>query len=300
MENNNLKKVFYCSTASRYYQEALAGTAANYKGYILVEHASPFPQKPTDGLMDKNWLKGLDKLARKKSGKLLLIRNQQTNYKTCRIFYVDCVGQKYLRITCSLHEAPGIDLETYINDKNTVWETTPFFMVCTNGKKDKCCARFGFPVFRFFENMPLPFSYNTWECSHIGGDRFAANAALMPFGIYYGRIRVEDIHEIINQTARGEIHAPNYRGLSRLSFFEQAVECGLRGYLMDYRIHFPLKFLKKETENNLKTVEVQAGNYGVFKMTLRREEIDYPHLLTCTSHALEKIVKYFLLSIEKL
>ncbi len=300
MEQTSSKKAFYCSTASRYFKEALAGTAANYKSYILVEHAGPFPSKATDGLMNKSWLQGLNQLALRNKGKLLLIRNRHTNYRTCRIVFVDCVRQKYFEIVVPLEEVHTIDVESYLNNTHTVWEQTPFFLVCTNGKKDKCCAKFGFPVFRFFENLRVPFNYKIWECTHIGGDRFAANAVLMPFGVYYGRVGVEDVHTIVQRTALGKIHPTNYRGLCRLSFFEQTVEWNLRQHLLNYNIHFPIKFLKKETTASMKTVEIETENYGVFKMVLQRNEIEYPHLLTCTSHALEKVVKYILISLEKL
>lgn len=292
------KQIFFCSTASRYFREVLAGTAANYKGFIMVEHASPFPKKSTDGLLNQAWLKGLDKLATKKSCKLLLIRNKETDYKTCRIIYVDCVKQKYFVIISPISEAHTIDVERYILDPATVWEANPFFIVCTNGKKDKCCAKFGFPVFKFFENIHLPFSYNAWECTHIGGDRFAANAALMPYGIYYGRIGVEDVHEIIKQTAFGRVHYPNYRGLCRLSFFEQAVECYLREYLHNYNIDFVINITSKTHTGNVFTVNVVVNNKDSYEVALKKEIIDYPHLLTCTSHKKEKIVKYILVGIK--
>lgn len=299
MDKTNPKQVYFCSTASRYFKEALQGTAANYKGFIMVEHASPFPQKPTDGLLNKDWLKTLDKLAKRKSSKLLLIRNKATDYKNCRIIYVDCVQQKYFVIHTSVEEAHKINLESYIEDTRTVWEVDPFFVVCTNGKKDKCCAKFGFPVFKFFENIHLPFCYTAWECTHIGGDRFAANAALMPYGIYYGRIGVEDVHEIIKETAFGRIRFQNYRGISKLSFFDQAVECYLREHLSEYGIDFAIDIIEKKRDGDLITVKVVVNNEKKFEMILKQDEIDYPHLLTCTSHKPEKIVKYVLESIRE-
>lgn len=300
MEKKVPKQVFFCSTASRYFKEAIAGTAANYKCFILVEHADPFPSKPTDGHFNKAWLKSLDSLAREKKGKLLLIRNRETDYTTCRIVFVDCEKRKYFELFSAIGEADTCDIEKYINDPRTQWEVDPFFVVCTNGKKDKCCAKFGFPVFKFFENIYLPFSYNAWECTHLGGDRFAANAALMPYGIYYGRVGVEQVHEIIRQTAFGRVHYPNYRGLSSLSFFDQTVECYLREHLSDFRIHFPIRIYQKTRNGKMISVYVQTDLHGVFKMELSREEIDYPHLLTCTSHKKEKIVKYMLKSIQNI
>lgn len=59
----------------------------------------------------------------------------------------------------------------------------PLILVCTHGKKDVCCAVRGRPVAaELARRWPEP----TWECSHTGGDRFAANVILLPDGATYG------------------------------------------------------------------------------------------------------------------
>ena len=300
MEKSDTKQIFFCSAASRYHQESLAGTAANYKGFIMVEHASPFPENPVKGFLDTSWLKKLQTIAVNRRYKLLLIRNSQSNYKTSRIIYVDCILQKYFELVSPIADIHKIDLEYYVAHEDTVWDTTPFFVICTNGKKDKCCAKFGLPVFKFFENIHLPFCYTSWECTHLGGDRFAANAALMPYGIYYGRIGVEDVHEIIKQTAFGRVYQANYRGLSRLSFFEQAVESHLRAFLSNYNINFQFHLSNRKRTGHVITLNVCEITTGCFEMTLHRNVIDYPYPLTCSSIHPEKLVKYDLVQIRKL
>jgi len=297
LEKKYSEQVFYCSAASRYFKESLHGSAANYNCFIMVEHADPFPSTPTNGHFNKAWLKTLDAFAKREKGKLLLIRNRNTDYKNCRIIYVDCILQKYVVLYRSITDAHLVDLKQHVLSKDAIWEVDPFFVVCTNGKKDKCCAKFGFPVFKFFENILLPFCYESYECTHLGGDRFAANAVLMPFGIYYGRVGVEDVHEIIKQTAFGRVLYQNYRGRSRQSFFEQAVECHLREYLKNYNINFPMKISKRKEKNGVIYVQVFLHDH-FFKLVLQRDVIDYPHLLTCTSDHPEKIVKFNLLSIS--
>lgn len=298
MEKKYSEQVFFCSSASRYFHETLHGSAANYKCFIMVEHADPFPAKPTDGHLDKPWLKKLDALSKKMHGKLLLIRNKSTGYKNSRVIYVDCVAQKYFVIESLIENLRQIDIEKSIASNETQWELDPFFVVCTNGKKDKCCAKFGFPAFKFFENILLPFCYDSYECTHLGGDRFAANAVLMPFGIYYGRVGVEDVHEIIKQTAFGRVLYQNYRGRSRQSFLDQAVECHLREHLQNFNIEFPMKISHREHKDDVITLRI-SFNEDCFEMTVQKEVIDYPHLLTCTSPHPENIVKYKLVSIQK-
>jgi hypothetical protein len=48
----------------------------------------------------------------------------------------------------------------------------PIYLVCTHGRHDACCAVRGRPV---AAALAAAYPERTWECSHIGGDRFAAN-----------------------------------------------------------------------------------------------------------------------------
>lgn len=268
----------------------LAGTASNYKSFFLIEHSDPLPGKVKEAHFDKAWIAGMELLAKKMKGKVLLIRNKKSDYKNCKIIYVDCIKNQYFTIASTIKEVSTINVEARITAPQTQWHSDPFFVVCTNGKKDKCCSKFGFPVFKFFENCPdgLP----VWECTHVGGDRFAANAVCMPFGIYYGRIWVENVEDIISHTKDEKIFLPNYRGISRLSFFEQAVEYYLREHLNNYDINFPIKIFNKRQQDDLITVNVSTHSSGSFEIILKKEIIEYPHLLTCTSHHPENIVKY--------
>ena len=60
----------------------------------------------------------------------------------------------------------------------------PLFAVCAHARHDQCCAVRGRQVVtRLAESYPE----ETWECSHLGGDRFAGTMVLFPHGLYYGR-----------------------------------------------------------------------------------------------------------------
>ena len=59
------------------------------------------------------------------------------------------------------------------------------FCVCTHGRHDACCAERGRPV---AAALAAAHPEETWEVSHIGGDRFAGNLLVLPHGLYYGRL----------------------------------------------------------------------------------------------------------------
>ncbi len=297
MDTSPKNKVFFCSTASRYYKEMLAGTAATYQSFILVEYNLPFPQKVTQTTIDAGWLSRLQALAKEKKGKVVLIRNKHSTAGTSRVMFVDCAARRYFSLVADTKQLSLLDLEMHIYAAGTVWQTEPFFLVCTNGKKDKCCAKFGFPVFKFFEGMLG--DTDVWECTHIGGDRFAANAVYLPFGIYYGRVTVEDIPEIIDQSLQNSIYQSNYRGISTLSFYKQSVECYIREYLNEWSIDFSIQMHIQSQQGNdiVAHVLTQKGNYEI---SVTKQLILYPHYLTCTSKTRGNITKYMLNHIKAL
>ena len=62
---------------------------------------------------------------------------------------------------------------------------TALFAVCTHGRRDPCCAERGRPL---AAALSQAFPDQTWESTHIGGDRFAGNLIAFPHGFYFGRV----------------------------------------------------------------------------------------------------------------
>ena len=59
----------------------------------------------------------------------------------------------------------------------------PLFLVCTNGKRDKCCAKFGRPVYEALQESQ---GDTVWQSSHIGGHRYAPTVLFLPHGVNFG------------------------------------------------------------------------------------------------------------------
>jgi len=86
---------------------------------------------------------------------------------------------------------------------------TPLYAVCAHGTHDACCAIRGRPIAAALHRVRPG---QVWECSHVGGDRFAANVLVLPLGLLYGRV-VESLAEpLVNLTERGEVLGQNLRG----------------------------------------------------------------------------------------
>jgi hypothetical protein len=108
--------------------------------------------------------------------------------------------------------------------------TTPVLFVCTNGKRDICCAVKGREVIRDLQEDSAheDISSAVFEVSHLGGHRFAPTSLLLPYGIVHGRITAQDAAHILRRAGQGLMHRPGYRGRSTWSGSEQAAEIAVR------------------------------------------------------------------------
>ncbi|QUM75090.1 hypothetical protein HWV00_01885 [Moritella sp. 24] len=102
-------------------------------------------------------------------------------------------------------------------------------VVCTHGKHDKCCAKFGHPVFlglsKWIKNTGA--NFEVWECSHVGGDRFAANIIWLPYGLGFGHVEL-DTEIFLNKLIQNKIPLEYFRGCSFFSSAGQFLEGVIR------------------------------------------------------------------------
>jgi hypothetical protein len=101
----------------------------------------------------------------------------------------------------------------------------PLALVCTQGKHDVCCAVEGRPVAAAAEADPR---VEAWECSHLGGDRFAANLLWLPSGHLFGGLDGGTAQAAIDAALDGRVVLPHYRG----RYGEPALEQAAHWYLM--------------------------------------------------------------------
>jgi hypothetical protein len=86
-------------------------------------------------------------------------------------------------------------------------DTRPVYAVCAHGTRDMCCAIEGRPVAAALDRQCPG---RAWECSHVGGDRFAANVLVLPTGQLYGRIT--DPAALATATEAGRVVVDRLRG----------------------------------------------------------------------------------------
>jgi hypothetical protein len=97
------------------------------------------------------------------------------------------------------------------------------YLVCTHGRRDRCCARLGGPLAR---SLAKERGDEVWETTHVGGHKFAANLVLLPHGRYYGPCDLAVARDAIAAYENGGAVVPGrYRGRAGQSAEQQEADC---------------------------------------------------------------------------
>lgn len=204
-----------CSAISAAADEPLAGTAPTDTDWLFVESPGPWGPKATRDL-------GLERA----DARVQLIRRHGRTGSTgarpgagVRLFAVTTGTAVTVRtaVVGSLDEIGS-----------AVWQpsTDPLLMVCTNGRRDRCCSELGRPVAAALaERWPDA----TWETTHLGGHRFAATLLALPSGIALGRLDADTAVDACAALLAGELPDPGLvRGRAGLPGAAQAAEHAVR------------------------------------------------------------------------
>lgn len=103
----------------------------------------------------------------------------------------------------------------------------PVLFVCTNGKKDLCCALKAREIVDALRPDP-ELTGQVYESSHLTGHRFAPTALLLPTGHMYGRLDLEQTRGVLNAAWNSGVVPDSLRGRTSLPAWAQAAEIAVR------------------------------------------------------------------------
>ncbi|MFP5220065.1 MAG: sucrase ferredoxin [Actinomycetes bacterium] len=217
-----------CSDASRLRTEPMLATASRVERWVLVEQCGPWgadavPLGRVDGALSRH----LRQSASAGGARLVLLRHpvgvECPPGRT--MFLVDSrPGREYLLRRHFTDDDELLATPLPVGDQAPDgWDRLdgPLLLVCTHGKHDRCCALRGRPV---AEALAQRYPDRTWECSHVGGDRFSANAVVLPEGWYLGRLDAADAAEVVARLVGGQLPLRHVRGRSSLPLPVQAAQ----------------------------------------------------------------------------
>lgn len=216
-----------CSAASSGRGEPQAATASRVERWLLVEHRGAWgPQSVPSSRMPQAVARALAQTAAAAGARLLMVRRPHgTAQQDGRhVYAVDSTpGAERIRTRHldSDRDLPGLQWD---DGEWTAYEG-PLYLVCTHGRHDRCCALKGRPVAKALSQAHPE---RTWESSHVGGDRFAANLVVLPEGLYLGRVPAEAAVEVVAGLEQGRLPAGLVRGRSSLPLPTQAAQAFAR------------------------------------------------------------------------
>jgi hypothetical protein len=223
-------KPFFCSELSRRSAEKTFGTASVGAVWLLLEYPHGWGRHALeDSALSpavKNFFKGT--LAGVKHSRLLFIKTDRGRRdERMNLFVVRCREREPFVVRLRLKDyddVRALDLASVARGRDLQGgELTkePLHLVCTHGRRDKCCAKFGIPVFNALSDCE---GESVWQSSHVGGDRFAANVVCFPHGLFYAHTTEESARRVVSEYRAGRVVLDKFRGRACYLGFTQAAE----------------------------------------------------------------------------
>lgn len=212
---------FRCSVASVEDAEPIIGTAPTDTEILLVECPGPWGREAvTDNRLPdvvREHLGSLDL-------KVFLLRRYVTGRDDgsagpgTRVFLASATADGYdVRGTVLDRPEELIDLDL----ASMPAYDGPLWLVCTNGKRDRCCAELGRPIAGL---LSQEWPEGTWETTHLGGHRFSGTLLALPSGLTLGRLDTATALAACEAVDRGEVPVEWVRGRAGRPGVEQVRE----------------------------------------------------------------------------
>ena len=223
-----------CADVSGEASESLAATASRVDRWLLVEYRGLWDRDVLGGSLLSAPLKEhlREQLARLGHARLLFVKRPERRSHARRMLFLGSSRpgeERLFALEFEQHDdLLDYDFAAALLDGGTpgVPVDHPLFVVCTHGKRDRCCAKYGRPLYDALKGKVDPDW--VWQSTHVGGDRFAGNVVVLPEGLYYGRVDDDDLDPVVDSYFDGRIYLDRYRGRSAYTFAVQAAERALR------------------------------------------------------------------------
>ena len=178
-------------------------------------------------------------------------------------------------------------------------------LICTNGKRDQCCAIRGRPVAETLAAAP---GWDSWESTHLGGHRFAATVMLLPTGDMFGRLDQPTAVAAVERFDAGQFLLSHYRGRSGQPLPAQAALHAAAVRLGDLRRHaFRLEEIQQVPR--AKSDDAERWEVLVSHLAERGTEVTYrvtvargtpsPALLSCSDESPKAEARYAAVSVTR-
>jgi hypothetical protein len=293
-----MQQPFFCSELSRRAGEKTFGTASTGGTWLLLEYGGAWGPKALEQSALAHEVKAflqrtLEAIPR---SRLLFIKRGRAGGQTFSFFVVRAREREPFAVRYELDSyasLTGLDVARAAAGDPAgggVVTREPIFLVCTHGRRDKCCAKFGVPV---YQGLRESHCEQVWQSSHVGGDRFAANLVCFPHGLFYAHLTGETGRRVAAEYAAGRLLLDKYRGRACYGHPAQAAEfftreeTGLSG--LD-----ALRLRSSERTGERSWRVRFAAGAAVYEAEVSRHLSDFHNQLTCHSDEPTRVPQFVL------
>ena len=297
---------FYCSELSRAAAERSFGTASIGDVWLLIEYREGWGMHAIeDSTLSREVKRHLNKFCKLvPRARVLFIKQERLRQDALSCFVVRSRERapSIVKFTLSAHdELLKIDFAAVVaGDSLAGGERTdaPLYLVCTHGKRDKCCAKFGFALYKSLRagGEEGTERERIWQSSHVGGDRFAANLICFPHGLFYAHVTEDAGRRIVAEYEHGRrLVLAGYRGRTCYSYPVQAAEFFIRRETginaigeLRYRRH------ERTGEKSWLVKFFEAGAGKIHEAHVAARTSEFHNYITCNSTGEQRVVQYVL------
>jgi hypothetical protein len=210
-----------CALRAQLRGDPMLGTAFPAARVLLVEQPGPWGER---GLRDSHFgaaaAAALEERAARAGVRVQAIRRPgRTPREAVRHWAFADTRDGHESLRWGQYVEPAELLELSLDGMVGTPDPDPLYLVCAHSKHDTCCALRGRPVAAAIGALRPG---RVWECSHLGGDRFAANVLVLPVGYVYGRVLPFAAPEFVAAAEAGEVIGALLRGRVGLPATAQA------------------------------------------------------------------------------
>ncbi|MGZ8564230.1 MAG: sucrase ferredoxin [Candidatus Limnocylindria bacterium] len=262
-----------CSALAEELDEPMIGSIDQRVRWLLVEDRSAWGEQAVRDVLGAE----LEAAAKARGMRVLLVRRREGDPAADavrRAILVDTEAARMaVRSVTDLGELAHL-LDASLEDFGAPL-ADPILLVCTNGKRDACCALRGRAV---MTALVAGHAERTWECTHLGGHRFAGNLVCLPHGLVYGRVGPADGPRLADAYLAGPLDPGLLRGRSAWPPAAQVAEAVVRRRLgLDGLGDVAL--VGVAVDEDRAAVELEAA--GVTHRVMLRAERAAPRRISC-------------------
>jgi hypothetical protein len=268
-----------CTDAALRRGDQLAGTATPVRAFLLVEHAGPWGESALrDSRMPEETRSWLRSQVGAHRVRVLLVRRPGARAQDqTRVFAIRTGEWCETAVLDRIDDVRSLDLAALAAGRSPGLDPWPdrLLLVCTHGRHDACCAERGRPVAGALASLATE---QVWECSHLGGDRFAGNVLVLPDGLGFGWVDPARAPALLDDLAHDLLDLDLLRGRATLSMPAQYAEIHLRRELAERRADAVRHTgSRRDGDEVVSTFEVADATYDVRVLSTLGD----PAALTC-------------------